>query len=107
MFEQKQAKTEMVPTEDGDEIEEEVEEGWHNKHYSFQKNLKKTMTYGELLHKIQTEKRPGSFVLRDSRTIDDFNYKGELKLELDEIRKDLVEPEFYSNFALLETIELI
>ena len=64
------------------------------------------MTYASFIENVKNEELPGTFVLKENRVVSS-NEDGEVELLLDSIRKDLSEPEFYSNFALLETIELM
>lgn len=52
------------------------------------------------------EELPGQHVLKESATVPTGD-PDNIKLKLDSIRKDLAVPEFYDNFARLETIELM
>lgn len=87
----------------GDDLSKAV---WHNPLYSFRSEWKKNMTYESFIEKVKGEDIPGQHVLRESRTIEQDDKRADPKLYLD-IKDDVVEPEFYANFAKLETIELM
>ena len=65
------------------------------------------MSYGDFIAMVKSEDVPGHYVMKESRVVSAAE-DGELQeLLLESIRKDVVEPEFYGNFAKLETIELM
>ena len=64
------------------------------------------MSYSEFIEKVKTEELPGQHVLKESRAVPLKNQE-DIKMELESIRQDVMEPEFYARFAKLETIELI
>lgn len=64
------------------------------------------MTYEKFIQNIRTEEVPGRHVMKESRTISN-NETDHVQLYLDTISNYFVEPEFYANFAQLETIELM
>ena len=64
------------------------------------------MTYADFIQAVKTEELPGQHVLKESATVPTGD-PDNIKLKLDSIRKDLAVPEFYDNFARLETIELM
>ena len=70
------------------------------------------MSYSEFIQNVKNEKRPGQFVLKESRAnkINENNEDkpdSESKSWLETMLLDVVEPEFYADFAKLETIELM
>ena len=64
------------------------------------------MTYAEFIEAVKTEELPGQQVLKEYGTVPTGD-PDNIKLKLDSIRKDIQVPEFYDNFARLQTIELI
>ena len=67
------------------------------------------MTYQEFIQSVKEEKLPGQNVLKESRTVkvEGATEDDDIKLHLENLQKVVEEPEFYGNFAKLETIELI